>query len=69
MDKLFSIKETAEYFGVSPRTVERWIAIGDLGSVLVGRQRRISEKDIDLYLAARSQPGTADAGRKPSMSL
>lgn len=57
MDRLFTMKETAAYFGVSPRTVERWVAKGDIGSVLVGRQRRITEKDIEKYLAARSQPG------------
>jgi excisionase family DNA binding protein len=57
MDKLFSVRETARYFGVSPRTVERWIAKGDIGSVLVGRQRRISEKDIEIYLTTRAQPG------------
>lgn len=57
MEKLFTIKETAEYFKITPRTVERLVRSGELGSVRVGRQRRIRQSDIERYLNAGAVEG------------
>lgn len=56
MEKLYTIKETAEYLRVTPRSVERWVRAGVIGSIKVGRQRRIRESDIQNYLDANTEP-------------
>ena len=51
---MLSIRQAAAFFCVSEKTVRRWIACGDLGAHQVGRQWRISRKEIERYLATRS---------------
>jgi excisionase family DNA binding protein len=50
---LFSIREIAERFGVSTKSVRRWIAGGDLHAHRLGRQIRIAEEDAIAFMAAR----------------
>ena len=49
---LMTIKETAIELNVSDRTVRRLIDQGKLSAYRVGRQRRISPKDVDAMLIA-----------------
>ena len=46
-----SLQEVAERFGVNERTVRRWITGGVLNAYKLGHQWRISQKDIDAFLA------------------
>jgi excisionase family DNA binding protein len=48
--RLFTLKDVAERLSVSERTVRRLIDAGDLISIRVGHQRRVSEDDLALFL-------------------
>ena len=48
--RLMSIDDVAHALGVSPRTVKRRIADGDLAAHKVGRQWRIAMRDVESYL-------------------
>ena len=50
---LLTISEVAEFCRVSPRTVQRWIERGELAAHRLGRQVRISEKDLKIFLRER----------------
>lgn len=41
-----TVKETADFFGVSPRTIFRWIKSGKLDSVKIGGVVRIKKDEI-----------------------
>lgn len=52
--------DVAAQLDVTVRTVRAWMAAGKLPSVLLSpRARRIRQKDLDRFLAARSQGGGA----------
>lgn len=51
---LLTIKEAAEVFHVSTKTVRRWIAAGDLRAHQLGRQWRIGSDEVERFLYARS---------------
>ncbi len=46
-----TISEIAERLKVSPKTVRRWIARGDLVTYRFGRQIRITEADLNAFVA------------------
>ena len=50
MSRFFSIGEVARNLGVSTRTVQRWIASGELIAHRFGRTVRIAESDLILFL-------------------
>ena len=50
---LLTISEVAEVCRVSTRTVRRWIKRGELAAHRLGRQLRISEKDLRAFLRER----------------
>ena len=51
--RLVSIAATAEILGISPRTVRRLIAAGELEAIRVGRRTiRIKIESIDLLMDA-----------------
>ncbi len=50
---LLTISEVAEVCRVSPRTVRRWIERGEMPAHRLGRQLRISEKDLKIFLRER----------------
>jgi excisionase family DNA binding protein len=53
-------REVAAQLKVTLRTVYGWIAAGELASVrLSSRARRISQEDLDRFLAARREGGGA----------
>lgn len=43
---MLSVKETADLFGVTKRTVFRWIKSGKMKSVKIGRTVRIKKSEI-----------------------
>jgi excisionase family DNA binding protein len=47
---LETVAETAEHFGVSERTIWRWIAAGELPCVRKGRIVRIRPKDRETLI-------------------
>ena len=50
---LLTVSEVAEFCRVSPRTVRRWIERGELPAHRLGRQVRVSEKDLKIFLRER----------------
>ena len=52
---LLTIKQVADTLQVSPRTVRRWIDAGSLQHYKLGRQIRIAERELRLFLGAREQ--------------
>ena len=54
IDETFlTTEEVLEYLQVNLRTVYRLIKAGELPAVRVGRSFRVSEPDVDAYLASR----------------
>lgn len=51
--RFLTVQEVADLLRVSAMTVYRLIKAGDLAAVRVGRSFRVSESDVDTYLAAR----------------
>ena len=51
--RLLSIKDAAEFLGVSTKTVERRIKARELKAHRLGRQWRIAPEHLDQYLAMR----------------
>lgn len=47
------VAAVADYLGVRPKAVRRWIKDGDLAALRVGRQFRIHDADLEAYLAKR----------------
>jgi excisionase family DNA binding protein len=63
--KLLTVQDVAERLAVSPRTVKRVLASGELPVVRLGRAVRIREEDLRKFLAARTcaqGSGTVAAG-------
>ena len=52
MERLLTTNDVAEVLGVSPRTVRRLIASGQLRPVYVGRLPRFTEAEIRAYCSA-----------------
>ena len=48
-----SIGELADQLNVTPRSVRRWLAAGELPFFKLGRSVRIAEKDVEVFLEAR----------------
>ncbi len=51
--RFLTVQEVADLMRVSSMTVYRLIKAGDLPAVRVGRSFRVSESDVDAYLASR----------------
>jgi len=54
--RFYTVAQIADLLEVSTRSVRRWIAKGDLRAHRFGRQVRISETDLRLFV---------DEGRNP----
>jgi excisionase family DNA binding protein len=52
--RMISIRQAAQFFGVSEKTVSRWIASGALHAHKRGRQWRIAPEEIERFLATRA---------------
>ena len=53
-DRLLTVAEVAATVRVSNMTVYRLIKSGDLPALRVGKNYRIRESDVDVYLSDRS---------------
>jgi len=53
MTDLLTLDQVAEHLQVSRRTVERLVAAGRIRIVRVGRLIRVSERELEAYLAAQ----------------
>lgn len=52
-DRLMTIQDVADRLRVSGRTVMRWIKSKELAAFKLGRQWRISDKDLKHFLRER----------------
>ena len=52
--KYMSISQAAEYVGVSPITIRRWIDAGKLPRYQIGRVVRVDAAELDDKLAANA---------------
>ena len=52
---LYSIREIADHIKVSDKTVRRWIDQGRLPVHRIGRQLRISQPDLDVFIRTRRE--------------
>jgi len=56
-------RQVAELLGVTPRTVQRWIATGRLPAARVGGRRRVSRSSLSVFSGeGRDAPPSAPAG-------
>jgi excisionase family DNA binding protein len=55
LPKYYSIEAVAEALDVSPRTVRRWIANGDLIAHRVDRVVRVGDTDLRTFLASHRE--------------
>ena len=53
-DRLLTVGEVADAVRVSNMTVYRLIKSGNLAAIRVGKNYRIRESDVDLYLSDRA---------------
>jgi excisionase family DNA binding protein len=51
--RFYTIAQIADFLAVSARSVRRWIVAGDLFAYKFGRQVRISENDLRVFLERR----------------
>jgi excisionase family DNA binding protein len=51
LSRFYTVAQIADMLAVSPRTVRRWIAAGELLAHKFRRQVRISEIDLRTFLA------------------
>lgn len=57
MTELRTVEEAADRLRCGKRTVERWIATGELRSVKVGRRRLIQEQEIERFVRLAERRG------------
>lgn len=50
LPRLMSVKEVARLLDVCTKTVRRWIRRGDIHVHRVGRNLRIAEEDLQIFL-------------------
>lgn len=55
LPKYYAIKTVAEALEVSPRTIRRWIANGDLAVHRVNGVVRVAEGDLRAFLAVHRE--------------
>lgn len=55
LPKYYAIKAVAEALDVSPRTVRRWIARGELAVHRLGGVVRVAEGDLKTFLAVHRE--------------
>lgn len=53
LDRLLTIEDVADRCQVATKTVRRWIDDGELAAYKLGRQWRISDKDLKHFLRER----------------
>ncbi len=63
-DPLLNNEETAEYLGVSPRTLEKWRLQSSEGPIyhLIGKRPMYRKSSLEDYIASRTRRSTSDSG-------
>ena len=51
--KLLTIHDTAKQLALAPKTVRRWVKEGKLRGVWLGREWRVDEDDLAVFVARR----------------
>ena len=54
-EKLYTVQEASEVFGVSPLTLGRWLREGKLVGTKIGKQWRITETDLQDFINKNRQ--------------
>ena len=54
--KLISVEELAVLFGLSPKTIRKWIALRKIPCVKIGRRYLFQEKSIKKWLNQKETP-------------
>lgn len=55
MNRLLTIKEVEDALGISHAMAYQLLNSGELGSVTIGRLRRVPEAELDAYINRRIQ--------------
>lgn len=50
VSSLLTVRETAALLKVTPRTLFRWLAEGQLGAVRIGHTTRIRSEDLQAFI-------------------
>ena len=53
--RIFTVKEVAEYFSVTPRTICQWIDLGNLPATKPGRGYRIPAESVIKLIQRRKR--------------
>jgi excisionase family DNA binding protein len=51
--QLLTVRETARQLAVAPKTVRKLIKIGSLRGIRIGREWRVDQDDLDLFVKRR----------------
>jgi excisionase family DNA binding protein len=57
MARLLTLRDIAEYAGVSYKTVARWSSTGQIATVRAGGVIRVTESALADFVAAHTVPG------------
>ena len=61
METLYTVPQTAEKLGVTEKAVWSWVLSRKLGSVKIGRCRRIKQSQIEAYVENGNWPALETA--------
>lgn len=53
IERLYTVEEVAEYLHVQPSTVRFYLRGGQLGGILMGKAWRVTESDLEAFVAER----------------
>ncbi len=62
VEKLLTIPEAAQRLALAPATLRKWLYLGQLGCVHVGRAVRLRESDVDAMARVGFNPGRPRGG-------
>lgn len=55
MDKIYSVKETAQILSLNEETLRRYIKAGKIRASKIGKVWRIQESDLKTFLDSKTQ--------------
>ena len=51
-ERLFTVRELAEYLSLNEETIRRWIKSEKLPALKIGRELRVKESEVEKFLEA-----------------
>ncbi len=63
-EQLYTQKQVAEFLGVAPTTVGKWLRMGLLTGIKVSNRWRIQEKDLDEFLKKATEKEEQERKRR-----